>query len=120
MNKINNFQQFQINLGISEGGFGLKSHHHTCIANLASKLEFLRHFVRTKVLQRNQPNQWITTNMQPNNQDKYIKNILSESQIFRERHGDPTRRTLEYSWKEKSQQVLLSRVQMIVTFDREV
>ena len=62
MNKINNFQQFQINLGISEGGFGLKSHHHTCIANLASKLEFLRHFVRTKVLQRNQPNQWITTN----------------------------------------------------------
>ena len=74
MNKINNFQQFQINLGISEGGFGLKSHHHTCIAaNLASKLEFLRHFVRTKVLQRNQPNQWVTTNMQPNNQDKYIK-----------------------------------------------
>jgi hypothetical protein len=121
MNKINNFQQFQINLGISEGGFGLKSHHHTCIAaNLASKLEFLRHFVRTKVSQRIQPNQWITTNMQPNNQDKYIKNILSASQIFWERHGDPTRRTLEYSWKEKSQQVLLSRVQMIVTFDREV
>jgi hypothetical protein len=51
MNKINNFQQLQINLGISEVGFGLKSHHHTCMAaNLASKLEFLRHFfVRTNV-----------------------------------------------------------------------
>jgi len=42
--------------------------------------------------------------MQPNNQDKYVKNILSEAQIFWERHGDPTRRTLEYSWKEKPQQ----------------
>jgi len=46
MNKINNFQQFQVNLGISEGGFGLKSHHHTCMmANLASKYMYLGYLV---------------------------------------------------------------------------
>jgi hypothetical protein len=60
--ELTQFQKFQFQLGISEGGFGLKSLQHTCIAaNLASKIEFLRY--RLRQLPGRSSEMWSTTRL---------------------------------------------------------
>ena len=45
---LNEFQKFQLNFGISSGGFGLHSQAHACIsANLASSIEYARFKLKT-------------------------------------------------------------------------
>jgi len=100
--ELTQFQKFLFQLGISEGGFGLKSLQHTCIAaNLASKIEFLRYRLR----QLPGDHRTVIENMANNpSQNPYIHSILTEIQQFRVQHGDPTTHTLFYNWKNNPSQ----------------
>ena len=103
--KLDDFQWFQAQLGISFGGFGMKSGQHTVMAaHLASGIEYLRYKVKSSKVEIPDPNRWLQTIIESDGtKNDYAKQILENAvQIFRA-HGDPTRNTQVYDWVERGE-----------------
>jgi hypothetical protein len=96
----NPFQEFQLLLGISSGGFGLHSSPHTCIAaSLASSIEYARYKLKSIREACDNPRAWLAEQLQDNNSNTpYIKAIIKEALTFKTNHGDPTSKPAQFFW----------------------
>jgi hypothetical protein len=78
---LTEFQNFQLQLGFSFGGFGLHSPAHVCRAvNLASAIEYLRYNIGKNSGCINSPSEWIRStvnSMEPC--DKYSADIIADA-----------------------------------------
>jgi len=122
-NKLTDFQQFQMYLGISSGGFGLQSQVHMCqAANLAASIEYVRHKLQMMPTTQENPRLWLSqlsTNTDPHLH--YIKDIINDARIFRQQYGDPMVKPSPLQWgkkiemeiageKEESEEIWLTRL----------
>jgi hypothetical protein len=97
---LNEFQKFQLNLGISSGGFGLHSQAHTCIsANLASSIEYARFKLKTIQEATNNPRVWLKQIFEEgSHQTSYIRDIVQEALNFKRKYRDPTLKSSPFFW----------------------
>jgi len=97
---LNEFQKFQLNLGISSGGFGLHSQAHTCIsANLASSIEYARFKLKTIQEATNNPRGWLKQIFEAgSHQTSYIRDIIQEALNFKRKYRDPTLKSSPFFW----------------------
>ena len=98
--KCNPFQEFQLLLGKSSGGFGLHSSPHTCMAaSLASSIEYAKYKLKSIREACDNPRAWLTQLLQDNNQNSsYVKAIIHEALRFKNSHGDPTSKPAPHFW----------------------
>jgi hypothetical protein len=101
--KTDDFQWFQMQLGTSVGGCGLKSDLLSVgSAHHASRLEYVRYKVKLIRSRIKDPKAWLINILQSNEKrDTYVKNILGDALRIRRTHGDPTRNKDTYEWTEQ-------------------
>ena len=103
--KLDDFQWFQSQLGISAGGFGMRSGQHNVLAGyLASGLEYVRYKVQIVRVKLDGEKQWVMNIMDSEEtKDIYLRQIFIDAlRIWRD-HGDPTRNKQKYEWTEREE-----------------
>jgi len=102
-NKLTDFQQFQMYLGISSGGFGLQSQVHMCqAANLAASIEYVRHKLQMMPTTQENPRLWLSQlSTNTDSHLHYTKDIINDARIFRQQYGDPMVKPSPLQWEKK-------------------
>jgi hypothetical protein len=98
--KLNDFQHFQMHLGITSGGFGLQSQAHMCkAANLAASIEYVRHKLQTMKEAKENPRLWLSQLIESTCPSlHYLKEIIQEAREFKRQYGDPMVKPSPLKW----------------------